>query len=390
MARKTRRSKGEWSVERHSKGGWRVRIDLGYGEVDGKRKRLRKVVYGKTKIDALENARNWYAKHRSGSVSSVSAKRMTLGGLLDRYVKHRADREGIRPTTKLRYEQVIEDHIKPVIGGIKIDRIEPDHLESLYDSIGSPRTRGIAHELIRAAYNKAIRWRLVQFNPCSAVDNPGKKGSGKAISLEEIRLLLRESESDRLHALYVCAITMGIRLGELLALQWSDIDFKAGLIHINKTLVEIPKHFKIGPPKSDLGTRSILMPAAAAKALKEHRKKMLAEGFQNAPVFCTPGRIYRADKPRRGGGAHYRKSNLYRDSWNPLRKATGVQCKFHDLRHTCRHLLQLAKVDSKEAARMLGHNEAVSLVTYSHTSPELQKATVAAVNKALSSVIGHE
>jgi len=131
---------------------------------------------------------------------------------------------------------------------------------------------------------------------------------------------------DRLEAIFVLAVSSGLRQGELFGLQWPDVDLDAGAVSIRRQLEERNGKLALTEPKSDKGRRRVELPAFAVEALLAHKARMLAEGRLDSadrPVFCDT----------RGG--LLRKSNFLRNVFQPLLKRAGLPAiRFHDLRHT--------------------------------------------------------
>ena len=126
-------------------------------------------------------------------------------------------------------------------------------------------------------------------------------------------------------------------------------------------------------PKTDKGRRRVDLPAFAVAALREHRKRMLAEGHPGPLVFCD------------SEGKPIRKSNLLRRSFFPLLKEAKVpRIRFHDLRHTAATLLLSQGVHPKIVQERLGHSQiSLTLDTYSHVLPSMQKEAAAKLDKLL-------
>jgi integrase len=197
-------------------------------------------------------------------------------------------------------------------------------------------------------------------------DNPAKKAAMPAHRPDEARGLepgqaaafLQAARSDRLYSLYVLAVDSGCRQGELLALSWRDIDFDRATVAITKSLEEVGGHQRLKEPKTVRSRRIMTISQVSLDALQEHRRAMLAEGSYgpDRPVFCGPRR-----------GRWYRKSDLYRQSFQPILKRAGLSFKFHTLRHACASFLLTAGTDIKTVQERLGHSTAtMTLNTYSH------------------------
>jgi integrase len=180
--------------------------------------------------------------------------------------------------------------------------------------------------------------------------------------------LLASSVDHRLHALYVLALTSGMREGEALALHWTEIDFEHEAVSVVRTLKAKPGGgFTLEPPKSKRSRRTIDLPRFTLEALHEHRKKMLAEGHdvKTGPVFVTRT------------GNFIGKSNLIRQVHRPLLKRAGLPIhKFHALRHTHASNLLARGRNLRELSERLGHSSPeLTLRVYAHLMPGAGKET---------------
>jgi integrase len=195
----------------------------------------------------------------------------------------------------------------------------------------------------------------------------------------QTKRLLAAAEGNRLQALYVLAIGTGMRCGELLGLQWADIDLKAGSLSVRRTLLELNGNLSFGEPKSAAGKRSIRLPAMVTAALWDHKARMMQEGHGANPlVFVT------------GEGTPYYRSDLRRHAWLPLLKLAELPTiRFHDLRHTSATLLLGEGIHPKIVQERLGHSTVtLTLNTYSHVLPSMQDDAAIKLDGVMSKAIG--
>lgn len=357
-----RRGKGEGSIFQRANGTWVARLDRGYDE-NGKR--LRKDVYGKTKREVQEKLTRMQSDSLNGTL--LETQRITVAEFMKRWLEDAA-RPSVRETTYVWYEGLIRLHIAPRIGGVQLAKLTPMHIQGLYSQLeragASPRLRQKVHAVLHRALNQAMKWGYVTRNVCDAVDKPKvAKKDMQVLSPQEVGRFLEAARDDRLYAMYVLALTTGLRQGELLGLYWKDIDLKSGTIAVQASLIEVKGQVYRAEPKSAKGRRQVDIPEVATAALKEHRKRMLAEGHTATWVFCTRN------------GTPYRKSNLVQKSFRPiLTRAELPQIRFHDLRHTAATLLLKEGVHPKIVQERLGHSQiSLTLDTYSHVLPSMQK-----------------
>ena len=215
----------------------------------------------------------------------------------------------------------------------------------------------------------------------------------RTLDAAQVRLLLAEAKGDRLEALYVLAVSTGMRQGELLGLQWEDIDLDRGTVQIRHQLHELAGQHALVEPKTAKSRRRVDLPALAVVALMEHRERMRTQGFS-----VGEGYVFTDTK-----GGPLRKSNLLRRSFVPLldlrntREALRTQdvaedalpkplprIRFHDLRHTAATLHLASGTHPKVVQEMLGHSTiSMTLDTYSHTVPSMQREAAATMDRLL-------
>ncbi len=181
----------------------------------------------------------------------------------------------------------MEKHIIPELGDIRLDKLDPRHLELLYakklhgsrkdGQIGglAPRTVRYIHSIMRASLKQAVRYGLVQRNVAEAVKAPRvERKEMKTLTAEEVQALLRALKSDRLYALLRLALATGMRRGELLGLRWQDIDFDGKHLMVMQQLVRTPSgQIVIQSPKTAKSKRTIPLSDETLRVLREHRLK---------------------------------------------------------------------------------------------------------------------
>ena len=346
---------------RRRDGVWTGSVTVGYDDC-GKRKR--RTVYGATKGDVLEKLTRLRADALEGILGDP--QRLTVATYLHRWLDD-AVRPSVRVSVHRRYAEIVRLRIVPRIGGIALSRLTPMHVQSLLTSLEnegvSSRGRQMAYDRLRRALNQAVQWGLVPRNVCDAVTRPrAQRPTMRVLTPEQVSVLLAAAREDRFHALYVLAVTTGLRQGELLGLQWADIDLDRAVLRVCHALHEVAGHLWLDEPKTARGRRTVDLPACAVRALREHRNRMLAEREDlQELVFCDTQ------------GGPVRKSNLVRRSFLPLlRQASLPRIRFHDLRHTAATLLLLEGVHPKVVQERLGHSQiSITLDTYSHVLPSM-------------------
>jgi integrase len=367
-----RRGRGEGSIFRRDDGIWCASIAIGY---DALGKRRRRTVYAKTKGEVHHKLAQLHALASSGTLTEPT--RLTLSAFLDHWLE-KVQKPNLRATTYIRYRSLIKHHINPQLGGVRLSAIQPMSIQNLYAELESQgakgRTRELVHAVLHKAFKQAMHWGYMIRNPTEAVERPRpKKKAIRYFTAEETQQFLAAAKADRLHALYVLAVTSGLRQGELLGLQWRDVDWDAGAVAVRRTIEDIGGKLQESEPKTEKGRRRVELPQLAIQALKVHRKAMFAEGHASNWIFCD------------GNGGLLRRSNFLRRSYQQVLKRAGTPCiRFHDLRHTAATLLLLQGVHPKVVQERLGHATiAITLDTYSHVLPSLQREAAAKLDSLL-------
>ncbi len=373
-----RRGRGEGGVYQRADGQWCASLATGYDETG---RRRRRVVYGSTKAAALEKLANLHTDSVLGCL--VAPQRVTLKEFLERWLAEVA-KPAVRPRTYQIYDWVIRKHIIHRIGGTPLQKLTAIHLQRLFTLMQndrvSARTQQIVFTPLRRALRQAVWWGLLRHNPCDGVERPrAPRPHFTVLNVEQVASFLKAAKTDRLHALYVLAVTTGLRQGELLGLQWSDIDLNAAMLSVNHILEEATTKGtpRLAEPKTAKSRRRVELPKIAVAALRKHRRRMLAKGHVGGHVFCDTD------------GGPIRKSNLTRRSFKPLlSRADLPDIRFHDLRHTSATLLLMEDVHPKVVQERLGHSQInVTLDIYSHVLPSMQKEATARLDRLLEKAV---
>jgi len=187
----------------------------------------------------------------------------------------------------------------------------------------------------------------------------------------QARQLLTTASGDRFEALYVVALTTGMRLGELLALKWRDIDLEKAKLQVRASV----RYLKGGgyaftEPKTKYGRRSIALTSAAKTALRTHRKRQNEERLRVGPGWQDAELVF----PNSIGTVMDGKRLTQRE-FHPLLQLAGLShIRFHDLRHTCATTLLGSGINPKAVSEMLGHSSInITLNLYGHVLPHMQQ-----------------
>jgi integrase len=343
----------------------------------------RKTLYGKTRREVDEKLTKAKADRDGGLV--FDADNLRLGEYLERWLADSV-RDTVRPTTFERYEQLVRLHIRPVLGKASLKNLTSAHVRGLYreklDAGLSPRTVQYVHVTLHKALKQAIADGLIPRNVTEAVKPPQvRREEIRPLTAEQVRILFDAVKGDRLEALYVLAVTTGLRQGELLGLKWDDIDLEVGTLQVRRTLTTANGGPVFSAPKTKGSRRTVRLSQMALEALTSHLDYQLGEIDRAGGLWRENGLIFASES-----GEPLSRQPVTARRFKPMLKRAGLpEIRFHDLRHTCATLLLSKNVNPKVVSEMLGHASiAITLDTYSHVLPTMQESAAKAMEDALS------
>jgi integrase len=236
-----RRAKGEGSVYRCKDG----RVVGAWVDANGRKRYATSMTMTKAQMRA--KVRKALEDRDKGI--AYDSENLTVGAYLLRWLE--ATKGSVRDRTWQRHEQVVRLHLVPTIGNVKLDRLNGLQVQSVYGrKLGaglSPRSVEIVHTTLHKALKQAVRWTLIPRNVAEATTPPRPaRKEIMPLSREQARALLEAARGDALHAFYVLAVTTGMRNGELLALQWKDVDLEDRTLRVRRTVF----NGVVSPPKT--------------------------------------------------------------------------------------------------------------------------------------------
>jgi integrase len=373
------RGHNEGSIYQRQDGRWAASLHLGYANG----RRVRKSFYSKTRREVQERLTKALRETQLGQAAR-SDDRETTAAYLSRWLDTSA-RQRVRPRTLHGYRQIVDNHLVPALGRIQLAKLAPSDLQAMLNAKSiagaSPQTVRNIHAVLRRAINQAVRWQLVSSNVASMVDLPrAERHEVPALSPTGARAVLDAVRGDRLEGLVTLTLLSGLRQGEALGLRWQDLDLEAGTLSVRHALQRLDGRTELVEPKTTRSRRNLPLSPALVAALREHRKRQLSERlwagsrWQEADyVFTT-----RIGTPLDGTDTTKR--------FQALLAAAGVpRMRFHDLRHGAASLLLAQGVHPRVVMEQLGHSQiSLTMNTYSHVVPELQREAVTKLDALLS------
>jgi integrase len=375
MARK--RGNGEGSISRRKGGGWMAQYAVHTAEG-----RKRKSIYGKTRQEVAAKLAKALSDREGGLV--FDAGNLTVGEYLDRWLAE-CVKGTVRESTFERYRYAVRPHIKPVLGRVKLKSLTRAHVRGFYreklDTGLAPATVRKMHVVLHKALDQAVADGLIARNVTDAIKVPRvDREEIRPLTAEEANRLIQAAHGDRLEALYVLAVHTGLRQGELLALNWEDLDLEAGTLRVRRTLTRAGGKHSLSEPKTKKSRRTVRLTADAVAALRGHLERQVGEMDRLGSLYRPGGLVFANEV-----GGIINPSNLRNRHFARLLERAGLpKIRFHDLRHTCATLLLSRNVNPKIVSEMLGHaNIAITLDTYSHVLPDMQEKAAKALEEAL-------
>lgn len=366
-----RRTKGTGSTPR-----WREvekRWECRFVDATGKKRSVYSAIPGRAGERACASKRDDGLKL---ALSGISPSKMALADYLDRFIARNPRRWG--SDTVQRYGELSRTHVRPSDAGrIGVGRLQPEHLEDLYDSLRvSPKTVELLHCAVRAALTQAAERGHAVRNVAALVKPPRvPKFRPTDLTADQVRAVLASSEEaeDRLTALWTLGAQTGIREGELLALTWGDIDFGRGAIILRD-------------PEKDGIPRPVRLAKRSLRLLRAHKARQNEERLRAAGAYEGLGLVFASLDgnhldPRRVREAFYRA--LARAGVDRQPDPRKRPIRFHDLRHAVATFYLGQGVPLKVVSEILGHRDTKTTENlYQHVTQDMQAAAVAAMDEA--------
>lgn len=373
-----RRGNREGSIYKRKDGLWCGAVSLGY---DPQGKLIRKVIYGKTRQEVSEKIAKLLNEYHAGLLTAK--ERFSFGQWLWTYLELYKKPE-VRATTYELYATILRKHIPEQVAKIPLEKLRVEHLQKLYldlEKAGYTRLVQILHNLIHSALKHALRLGYVSRNVSEATTRPRiKRKSVRILSKEEMECFLTFAKEHRLYPAFLLLLSTGLRRGELLALEWKDVDFERSTLTVRRNLVPLRGKFIFSEPKTRGSYRTLPLPEKVLEVLKEWRKKWIEEKLQLGPDWPNTDLIFPTEVH-----TPYHPRNFLRKLKEILRKANLPQdITIHALRHTYASLLLASGEHPKVVQELLGHSSiTTTLDVYSQVMPGLKEKAAQKINDLL-------
>lgn len=313
-------------------------------------------------------------------------------------------RPNLRESSYLAYKTAVLKHLVPVIGGQRLDRLEPEHLEAVYrlmiDRGAKPATAHQVHRTVRTALGEAQRRGHIGRNPAELTRPPRIRTElVEPFTVAEVQRLLATARHTRNGARWAIALALGLRQGEALALRWDDVDLVGKSLRVRATRLRpvyehgcdgtcgksagyCPQRHQrngiTGATKSAAGNRVVGLPDELVALLEEQRQEQRAERLHAGSLWTEGGWVFAT----RTGGPIVPNSDYH--EWRALLDRAGVrQARLHDARHTAATVLLVLGVPERTVMSIMGWSSTSMAARYQHVTDPIRREVASRVGGLL-------
>ena len=360
------------SIEKRGKNSYRLTVSEGF-DLNGKPMIHRKTVHG-TKKDAEVELAKFVTEVQNGLV--IDGKSLKFSEFTEIWKRDYGSKE-LAPSTYKRYCRMLETRILPYFGHFYINKIKPTDIMRFYDLLSrdtqlvrkksnngkktlkplSGKTILEHHRLLRAMLHKAIYWQLIVSNPAERVQPPkAKKPKRRYYDDEQCKVLLENlttlgEDQIKYKVAIILTVFTGVRLGELMGLEWQDVDFKTGIISINRSSQYLAdKGVFTKTPKTESSIREVAIPDFVISLLEEYKLWYEEQKSIYGELWTDSDRLF-----VQSDGKPMHPSTISKWFVKYVAQIGLPVINFHGLRHTNATLLISQNIDVAVVAARLGH-----------------------------------
>ena len=354
---------------------WEITIETPSDPITKKRNRTTKTVKG-TKKEAEQVLRKLISEAEKGY--HVTNNKITILEWVQTWIEVYIT-PNVSPTTLSRYQGMIKRYINPLLGSMQVQQLTTLAVQSWVNGLKvspasgkemSAATIKHTYHVLKGAMDKAVLAGIIPRSPCQGIMLPkGEKKAAVVYDEQQIQQLIQAAKGTEMELPIDMELCLGLRRGELLGLQWEDVDWKKGKIHIIRTRVVVNGKSVVKDPKTATSKRTIDVPVRLMEKLKKHQRTCQMNRLRMGEDYTATDYII----------VHPDGKPIYPEYLSQMltklqKKYDLPQCRFHDLRHLCASIMLMQGVNVKVAQERLGHKDiSTTLNIYSHVLPSSAK-----------------
>lgn len=364
---------------------WESRYTVGYDPKTGKQ--IQRSVTGKTRKEVTQKLTAAQAQIDAGIYRET--EKITLSQWLDIWMDNYLLKQA--PLSVKTYRSKVETHIRPALGSVRLDKLTTDKIQHFYSDLVesglSEKTIRDIHGILHKALTQAVESQKLKRNPsdgCTVAKARRAKSLSKAKVLDgqQLYAFLKSLDDEPYRNLFIFTVGTGLRIAEVLGLQWSDVDFASGTIEVRHQLQRLDGEYVILPPKDD-EFRTIAPAQFALEALADQKACQDSWAAACPDIWQNPYDLVFTTEFGKNLVARTVDKHLKR----VLEKAELPDIRFHDLRHTFAVSSLIAGDDIKTVQSNLGHSTAAfTLETYAHFTDQMRHASAERMQAYMESV----
>ena len=367
---------------------WEARYTAGYDPGTGKQ--IQRSISGKTQKDVAQKLKAATTAIDEGTYTAPS--KMTVSQWLDIWTTEYLG--AVKPRTADNYKGVVNFRIKPGLGAIKLESLNPHTIQRFYNKLGkgssetpalAPKTIRNLHGILHKALQQAVANGYIKTNPADSCILPRPiRRELKPMDEDMIATFLRAIQDHPLGDLFTVTLFTGMREGEALGLLWDCVDLTKGTILIDKQLQLIRGtrgQYQMVPTKNSK-SRSITMAPSVVNILKKIKHKQLENRLRYGQCWEDSGFVFTDQM-----GHHLSASSVYKSFKKVMEEIGTPETRFHDLRHSYAVASIKSGDDIKTVQENLGHaTAAFTLDIYAHVTEKMKQESANRMEQFISSV----
>lgn len=375
MARKAAAGTGTIRKKTVTRGGkeytyWESRATIGYDPGTGRQ--IQKSFTGKTQKEVAQKLKAATAAIDEGTYTAPS--KMTVAQWLDIWTAEYLG--AVKPRTVDNYKGVVKARIKPGLGAVKLDALNPHTIQSYYNSLTkeclAPKTVKNIHGILHKALQQAVANGYIKSNPADRCILPRPvRRELKPLDEDMITAFLRAIQGHQFEELFTVTLFTGMREGEALGLLWDCVDLTKGTITVDKQLQLIRGsrgQYQMVPTKNSKSRTLALAPTVTA-TLKRVRLRQLENRLRYGECYENGGFVFTDEL-----GHHLSASSVYKSFKKVMEQIGSPETRFHDLRHSYAVASIRSGNDIKTVQENLGHaTAAFTLDVYGHVTEKMKR-----------------